>query len=103
MARVDSADGRNQFFAGHALEQIGLRAGLQCAVNVFVAVISGQYDEARMRIFSAQALYDFHSTQSGQAQVNQRNRRPVLSELSYRLYTIGGLTHYFQTLDHFEQ
>jgi hypothetical protein len=50
---VHPADTIHQRFARHVLEQITLRAGLNCAINIFVAVEGGKDNDASVLIVVA--------------------------------------------------
>ena len=103
LARVHGADGRNEFLGGHALEQIGARARLQRTIDVLVAVVGGQHNEAGLRIFHANALNHFNTAQAGQAQIDEGDVGLVLANLRNRLHSVGGFTHDFNAFHHVKQ
>src|ERR1039457_6326454 len=97
------ADGRNQRVRRHALKQIGTRAGLQSAIDVFVAVVCGEHDQARVWHLHADALDDVHSAHARQPQVNQRDIRQVLAELRDGLRTVSSFAHNLKAVYYVEQ
>ena len=100
---MNRADGRDQLLAGHALQQVSARAGLQGAIDVLVAVVSGQHNEARLRRFHADALNNLYAAQPRKPQVDQRDGRLVLAKLRDRLHAIRGFAHHLKAIDHVEQ
>ena len=46
LARGDGTNGADQLFAHHVFEEVALRAGIDCTVNLFIARGAGEHDKA---------------------------------------------------------
>ena len=100
---MNRADRRDQLLGGHALQQIGARAGLQRAIDVLIAVIGCEHNEARLRRLHADALDHLDAAQARQPQIDQRDIRLVLAKLRDGLHAVRGLAHHLQAFHHVQQ
>ena len=93
---VNGADGRGEFVFGRVFEQIGFRARLHGAIDVFVRVKRGEHDDARVGKFFADGHGGFHAAETGQAQVHQHDVGFLLAIQFQRFAAIAGLADDFQ-------
>ena len=89
-AAVYNADGGEQLFDRHTLQQVGLGSGLQRAKDVLIAVECGENDEAGSRIAGAQLRDDVRATKLWEAQIHQRNVWPQRVKAIDRFETVAG-------------
>jgi hypothetical protein len=69
-------------------------------VNVLVAVVGGEHDEARIWCLHADALDHVYAAHPRQAQVNQRDIGQVFAKLRDRLNAVRGLADHFKLVSH---
>src|SRR5215213_4958211 len=70
-ARVDLPDGVLELFEKHVFQQVALRAGLQRTVDIFVAIVSGKNDNARVGKFTANLRDCLHAAQHRHTKIHQ--------------------------------
>jgi hypothetical protein len=102
-ACVNGADGRYEVFGCHALEQVCPGAGLQGAIDVFVAVIGGENDETCLRSFHANALDDLNAGEPRHAEVDKGDVGLMFAELGDGFYAVGCFADNLDAVDDVEQ
>ena len=92
-ARVHPADAIHQRLARHILEQITFRAGLNGAVDIFVAVECCEHDDARVLVAPADFLDCADAIELWHSQIKQCHVGPVLFPKIDCLTTILGFSN----------
>src|SRR2546430_12669059 len=92
--RVHPADTVHQRFAGHILEQITLRSGLNGAVNIFITVEGCKHDDASVLILLSDFFDSADAVELRHPQIEKRHVGAMLLPQIDRFATIRGFAEY---------
>src|SRR5437899_8701050 len=92
-AGVHGTDRGHELRGRRALEEVGPGPGLQGSVDVLVALVDGEGDEAAAWELRADGFHDPDPVQDGQAQIDEGNVGTELLEQLHRLTSVSGLAH----------
>ena len=88
------ANALKQFFAPHVLEEIRFCAGAHPPINILVAIIRREHDDARTRISSPDLIDGIHAVQARHSQIHQGDVRPMLFPKLRCLLSVAGFSHH---------